>query len=60
MNEVVCFILDSSPTNDSLKPLLADRAFQSLCEISEIARDPSIAIDSLLREKEGCIHEENN
>lgn len=55
MNEVVRFILDSSPKKDSLKPLLADRAFQSLCEISENARDLSIAIDSLVREKEALL-----
>lgn len=55
MNEVVRFILDTSPTKDSLKPLLSDRAFQSLCEISENAKELSIAIRSLLREKDALL-----
>jgi putative dimethyl sulfoxide reductase chaperone len=50
MNEVVRFILDCSPTKDSLHALKNDQTFQSLCEISDNAKKLNDSIDSLLLE----------
>ncbi|WP_404332966.1 molecular chaperone [Mesobacillus maritimus] len=50
MNEVVRFILDLSPTKDSLYVLKNDQIFQSLCEISDNAKKINKSIDCLLFE----------
>jgi putative dimethyl sulfoxide reductase chaperone len=48
MNEVVRFILNRSPEKDSLYALKNNPTFQSLCEISDNAREISKSIDCLL------------